>query len=110
MTATRSANDAVIVSAVRTAIADSYKGALANVSIHQLANTVVAEALKRSGVAAEDIDDLVLGEVLHGGGCIARHVAVELGLPSDTPGMAVQRQCATGMTAVTVAATTSAPA
>lgn len=94
----------MIVSAVRTAIADSYKGALANVSIHQLANTVVAEALKRSGVAAEDIDDLVLGEVLHGGGCIARHVAVELGLPSDTPGMAVQRQCATGMTAVTVAA------
>jgi len=94
----------VIVSAVRTAIADSYKGSLANVSINQLAGAVVAEALKRSGVAADDIDDLVLGEVLHGGGCIARHVAVELGLPSDTPGLAVQRQCATGMTAVTVAA------
>ena len=45
----------------------------------------------------------MLGEVLHGGGDIARHVAVELGL-TDIPGLAVQRQCATGMSAVTVAA------
>ncbi len=96
-------NDAVVIGAVRTAIADAYRGSLANVSIHELANTVVAEVLERSGVATADVDDLVLGEVLHGGGDIARHVAVELGL-TDVPGLAVQRQCATGMSALTVAA------
>lgn len=96
--------DAVVVSAVRTPIADAYKGALANVSIHDLAKTAVAEALKRSGVPPEDVDDLVLGEVLHGGGDVARYVAVDLGLPPDTPGLAVNRQCATGMSALDVAA------
>ena len=96
-------NDAVIVGAVRTAIADAYRGSLANVSIHELANTVVSEVLERSGVPVSEVDDLVLGEVLHGGGDIARHVAVELGL-TEVPGLAVQRQCATGMSALTVAA------
>ncbi|HVM40161.1 MAG TPA: acetyl-CoA C-acyltransferase, partial [Acidimicrobiia bacterium] len=97
-------SEAVVLSAVRTAIADAYKGTLANVSIHDLAKPVVVEALKRSGVEADDVDDLVLGEVLHGGGCVARYVAVDLGLPDDTPGLALNRQCATGMSAVDVAA------
>lgn len=96
--------EAVIVSAVRTPIADAYKGALADVSVHDLGKAVVAEALKRSGVASEAVDDLVLGEVLQGGGDIARYVAVDLGLPPDTPGLAVNRQCATGMSAVNAAA------
>jgi len=93
----------VVIGAVRTAIADAYRGALSGVSVHELAGTVITEALTRSGVANDQVDDLVLGEVLHGGGCIARHVAVELGL-GDVPGLAVQRQCATGMSALTVAA------
>src|SRR3954447_9823281 len=96
-------NDAVIVGAVRTAIADSYRGSLANVPIDDLAATVVREALDRSGVPVAAVDDLVLGEGLHGGGDIARCVAVEMGL-TDVPGLAVQRQCATGMSAVTIAA------
>jgi acetyl-CoA C-acetyltransferase len=96
--------DAVVLSAVRTAIADAYKGSLTNVSIHDLAKPVVVEALKRSGASAEDVDDMVLGEVLHGGGCVARYVAVDLGLPDDLPGLAVNRQCATGMSAVDIAA------
>ncbi len=100
---TDAGNDAVIVGAVRTAIADAYRGSLSNVSIHQLAGTVVAEVLDRAGVAATDVDDLVLGEVLHGGGDIARHVALDVGM-TDVPGLAVQRQCATGMSALTVAA------
>ena len=51
-----------------------------------------------------DIDDIVLGEALQGGGCTARYVANALGLPPDTPGGATQRQCATGMMAVQDAA------
>jgi acetyl-CoA acetyltransferase family protein len=96
--------EAVILSAVRTPIADAYKGALANTSIYDIGKTSVTEALKRSGVPAEEVDDLVLGEVLHGGGCIARYLANDIGLPPDTPGLAVNRQCATGMTAVTAGA------
>ena len=42
--------EAVIVSAVRTPIADAYRGALTGVSVHELAKTSVSEALKRSGV------------------------------------------------------------
>src|SRR5688572_4627955 len=62
----RAMPDAVIVSAVRTPIATAYRGALANVAITELGKVVVAEALKRSGVAAEDVDDLVLGELMQG--------------------------------------------
>ena len=97
------AADAVIVSAVRTAIGDAYKGSLTNVSIEQLGQSVVGAALQRAGVDIADVDDLVLGEVLYGGGCVARHLANVMGF-QDLAGLAVQRQCATGMSAVTVAA------
>ena len=96
--------EAVVLGAARTAIGDAYKGSLANTSIYDIGKASVTEALKRSGVPADDVDDLVLGEVLHGGGDIARYLAVEIGLPDDTPGAAVNRQCATGMTAVAMAA------
>src|SRR5687767_5871750 len=92
--------EAVVLSAVRTPIADAYRGSLKDVSVHEIAKPSVVEALKRSGVPAEDVDDLVLGEVLQGGGDIARYIAVDLGLPPDTPGLAVNRQCATGMSAL----------
>jgi acetyl-CoA acetyltransferase family protein len=95
---------AVIVSAVRTAVADARKGALARTPIQEIAKASVAEALKRSNVPVEDVDDVVLGEVMHGGGCVARYVALDLGLPADTPGLAVQRHCASGLQAVVTAA------
>jgi acetyl-CoA C-acetyltransferase len=73
-------------------------------SIFDLGNIVVAEALKRSGVNPDDVDDVILGEVIKGGGCTARHVVVELGLPAHIPGVAVNRQCATSMAAVSMGA------
>lgn len=96
-------SDAVIVSFARTAVADARRGALANTSIYELGKAVVAEALKRSNVSTDDIEDLVMGEVLHGGGCLARYVAVELGL-NDVPGLANNRACASGLQAVNTAA------
>lgn len=95
--------DAVIVSFARTAVADARRGALANTSIYDLGKAVISEALKRSNVPSEDIEDLVLGEVLQGGGCIARYIAVELGL-TDVPGLANMRACASGLQAVNTAA------
>ena len=64
----------------------------------------VAGVIAASGVDVNEIDDLIIGEVLQGGGCSARYIANALGLPPDTPGGAVQRQCATGMMAVQEAA------
>jgi acetyl-CoA C-acetyltransferase len=96
--------DCVVLSAVRTPIADAYKGSLAHTSVYDIAKPAVVEALKRSGVEPEAVDDLVLGEVLQGGGDIARYLAVDLGLPPDRPGLAVNRQCASGMSAVDVGA------
>ena len=67
--------DAVIVSACRTAIGTARKGTLLDVTAFDLAKYAVAEALDRSGVPAADVDDIVLGEVLQGGGDIARRRA-----------------------------------
>jgi acetyl-CoA C-acetyltransferase len=97
-------NRLVIVSACRTPITDAYRGSLAPIDVRDLAARVVVEAVERSGLPADRVDDVVLGEVLQGGGCIARYTAVAAGLPPDTPGLALNRQCATGLTAVATAA------
>ncbi len=95
--------DAVIVAAARTAIATARRGSLMDVDVFELAKAAISEALKRSSVPAEDIDDIVMGESLQGGGCVARYAAVDLGL-TDIPGMAHNRHCASGMAPVHTAA------
>ena len=84
--------EAVVVSFARTPVADAFKGSLAHTPIVELGKLAIAEALKRSGVSADDVDDVVMGEVLQGGGDLARFVALDLGLPLDTPGVAMNRQ------------------
>jgi acetyl-CoA acetyltransferase family protein len=92
----------VIVAGARTPIARGRKGGLATVDAWALARVVVPEVIARSGVDAGDIDDIVLAENLQGGGVIARHTAVSLGL-TRVPGMAVNRHCAAGQVAVQTA-------
>jgi acetyl-CoA acetyltransferase family protein len=94
--------DAVIVSACRTAIGTARKGTLLDVSAFDLAKYAVIESLKRSNVPAADVDDIVLGESLQGGGDIARYAAITSGL-TDVPGMVHNRHCASGMAAVQTA-------
>jgi acetyl-CoA acetyltransferase family protein len=94
---------AAIVAAARTAIGTARKGTLANLEAVDLAKPVVSAAIRRSGLDAEDFDDLVLAEVMQGGGDIARYVAVDLGL-TDLPGVALNRQCASSLSAIAVAA------
>jgi acetyl-CoA C-acetyltransferase len=95
--------DAVIVAAARTPIGRAHKGSLVDVDAFALARVAVGAALARSGVPADDIDDLVLAESLQGGGVIARYVAVEMGL-TGVPGLADNRHCAAGLSAVQLAA------
>ncbi len=94
---------AVIVSATRTAIGTARKGTLVDVGAFDLAKYAVADALARSGVPGDDVDDIVLGEVLQGGGDIARYAAIETGL-THVPGLAHNRHCASGMAALHTAA------
>ena len=93
----------VITSAVRTAVGTARKGALANTPPEVLAATVLQAAVDRSGFSPDRIDDVVLAEALAGGGALARHAAVELGM-LRAAGMAVNRHCAGGLAAVGIAA------
>jgi acetyl-CoA acetyltransferase family protein len=95
--------DAVILSAARTPIGRSHKGGLVDVDAFALAEVAVSAAIERSGVPTGEIDDLVVAESLQGGGVIARHTAVRLGLVG-VPGLADNRHCAAGLSAVQIAA------
>ena len=88
--------DVVIVSAARTPIATAYKGALVGVDAFQLAEVAVGAAVARSGIPADQIEDMGFGESFQGGGNIGRNVAVRLGL-TGVPSVATQRWCASGM-------------
>jgi len=95
--------EAVILSAVRTPIGVAFKGSLVNTPAEPLAQLVVTEALERSGLSTEDVDDIVLAESMYGGGDLARHAAVAAGMPR-VPGQAVNRHCAASLTAIANAA------
>ncbi|PLS07199.1 thiolase family protein [Neobacillus cucumis] len=95
--------DAVIVSAVRTAIGRQ-GSALASVPAHVLGAEVIKEAVKRANIHPKMIDDVIFGNVLSGGGNIARLTALQTGLSIDLPGLTVDRQCGSGINAINLAA------
>ncbi|OBF03989.1 acetyl-CoA acetyltransferase [Mycobacterium sp. ACS4054] len=93
--------DAVIVSALRTPIGTARKGTLRDTSAFDLAHHVVSEAVR--DLDPMQVDDVILGEGLYGGGVIARHAAITAGL-TQVPGLANNRHCAAGQAAVQSAA------
>jgi acetyl-CoA acyltransferase len=93
--------EAVIVSALRTPIGTAMKGTLRDTDAYALADHVVAAAAAE--LDTEQVDDVVLGEGLYGGGVVARHAAITAGLDS-VPGLAANRHCAAGQSAVQIAA------
>lgn len=95
--------DAVIVSAVRTAIGRQ-GGALASIPAHVFGAEVIKEAVKRANITPDMIDDVFLGNVLSGGGNIARLTALQTGLSIEIPGVTVDRQCGSGINAINLAA------
>ncbi|WP_099156872.1 thiolase family protein [Virgibacillus ndiopensis] len=95
--------DAVIVSAVRTPIGRQ-GSALASVPAHIFGAEVIKEAIKRLNMDPQLIDDVILGNVLSGGGNIARLTALQTGLSIDLPGLTIDRQCGSGINAVNLAA------
>lgn len=95
--------DAVIVSAVRTPIGRQ-GSALASVPAHVFGAEVIKEAVKRAAIDPELIDDVIFGNVLSGGGNIARLTALQTGLSTSLPGLTIDRQCGSGINAINLAA------
>jgi acetyl-CoA C-acetyltransferase len=96
---------AVIVSACRTPIGN-FAGSLAGTSALELGKIVILEALDRAGVAKEDVDEVIMGNVLpHGlGQNPARQAMLRAGLDYMTGAITVNKVCGSGLKAVMLAA------
>ena len=91
----------VIIAARRSPIGEA-GGLLRNVETDRLAAPVLRAVLDDAGI--ERVDDVLLGNVLGPGGNPARVAALRAGLGEATPGMTIDRQCASGLSAITTAA------
>lgn len=94
-------DDVVIVAAVRTPIGD-FGGSLKDVLANQLATVVVKEVLQRAGIEKGAVDEVILGNCLQRSDepNLARVVSLRAGLPIETTGFTIQRQCSSAMQAI----------
>ncbi|MBI4277828.1 MAG: acetyl-CoA C-acetyltransferase [Armatimonadetes bacterium] len=92
--------EVVILSAVRTPIG-RFLGGLAGLPAPRLGSIVVAEAVRRAGVAPEDVDEVIMGNVLAAGlgQAPARQAALRAGLPQQVPATTVNKMCGSGLKA-----------
>ena len=97
--------DPVIISAVRTPIG-KFQGALKSISATQLGAIVVKTAVERAGLAAEQVDEVILGNVVSAGlgQNPARQAALGGGLVPDVAAMTINKVCGSGLKAVGLAA------
>ncbi len=97
--------DAVIVSAVRTAIG-TYGGGLAEVPAVKLGEICIRAALDRADLKSNQVEEVIMGNVLQAGlgQDPARQSAVNAGLPVDVPALTINKVCGSGLKAVALAA------
>ncbi|WP_206447797.1 thiolase family protein [Agrococcus sp. KRD186] len=96
---------ALLVGGVRTPVG-RYGGALASIRPDDLAALVIGEAVRRAGIAPEQIDEVILGAANQAGEDnrnVARLATLLAGLPDEIPGMTVNRLCSSGMSAIIMA-------
>jgi len=98
--------EAVIVATARTPIGRAYRGAFNATPSPTLAAHAIRAAVERSGVAPDSIQDVVIGSALQQGvqATIGRTAALRAGLPVSVAAMSVDRQCASGLQAISIAA------
>ena len=94
----------VITHATRTAIG-AFRGALSDLPAQQLGATVMRALLQQSGVAAGQVDEVILGHVLTAGAGQnpARQAALAAGIPETTPSLTINKVCGSGLKAVQLA-------
>lgn len=95
----------VIASAVRTPIG-AYCGMLRDIAVEKLAAKVIDEALKKSGIEPEAVDEVILGQSFSNGETpnLARLALLEAGWPVEIPGLTIDRRCCSGLQSVLSAA------
>ncbi len=99
-------NEVVILSGVRTAIG-TFGGSLASVPPTQLGALCAREAIRRAGISAGEVAHTFFGNVIHTevrDMYLSRVVAVEAGIPAESPAMTINRLCGSGLEAVVSAA------
>jgi acetyl-CoA acyltransferase len=100
--------DAVIVSAVRTAVGKAPKGTLRYTRPDETGAAVIKEALKRAaGVQPSDVEDVIMGCAMpeaEQGMNVARAAAIRAGLPVETSAMTINRFCSSGLQSIAIAA------
>lgn len=99
--------EALIVSTARTPIGKAYRGAFNATPSPTLAGHAIKNAVQRSGIDPAEVDDVIMGAALQQGvqgSNIGRLAALRAGLPVTVAGQSVDRQCASGMMAISIAA------
>ena len=97
--------EVVIVSAVRTPIG-SFNGGLASFSAVELGAAAIAEAVKRAGIEAGQVDEVIYGNVIQAGlgQNVALQCAIKAGIPAAAPSFTVNKVCGSGLKTVNLAA------
>ena len=100
--------DAVIVSAVRTAVGKAPKGTLRDTRPDEMGAAVIREALRRAeGLEVAEVEDVIMGCAMpeaEQGMNVARAAAIRAGLPVDTSAMTINRFCSSGLQSIAIAA------
>jgi len=96
--------DVVIASAVRTPIG-KFGSALKDVSAAELGRIVAEESLNRAGLIPDEVDEVIVGHARQAGNGpnLARQIAYRAGVPVDRPAYTINKACASGMKAITLA-------
>lgn len=99
--------EVVIVDAIRTPVG-SFGGSLTNIPAVELGTIVVKEIIKRNNLDSSKVDELIFGCVLQAGQGqnVARQIVIKSGLPIEVPAMTINKVCASGLRAVSLAAQT----
>jgi acetyl-CoA C-acetyltransferase len=97
--------EAVVCEPLRTPVG-RYGGVLRSLAAHELGAIVVRELIRRTGVPADAVDDVVFGQVYptSEAPALGRVVALDAGLPQDVTGLQIDRRCGSGLQAVLYAA------
>jgi len=96
--------DVVILSAARTPVG-RFQGGLAGIAAPRLGSIVIAEAVRRAGVAPDDVDEVIMGNVLSAGlgQAPARQATLHAGLPIAVRATTINKMCGSGLKAVMLA-------
>lgn len=97
--------EVVLVGACRTPVA-SFGGSLKDINVTDLGSIVMNEAIKRAGIKAEILNEVIFGCVLQAaqGQNVARQSAVKAGIPIEVTAMTINKVCGSGLRAVSLAA------